>query len=287
MYARPKRLEKPCPQNTPQKKRKAGFCLPLLILKILFANKFLAGGEFHTLVCTIVDANALVFDNLVAEHSKQVVVVGQHVDGLQGLWNGAGFDGAVADLCAADGAPHFMSTDAGVENFGNGVEGKFAGFGDHHIHHTHEVIGSIHSVEGVIVKTKQGEIIHKSLEQYLIKKAPGYNMIKQVLDQFLGRDKTPFTSVALVRPFANDTYVTAFVTTEHPNGMYTVFVPTGPNPTTGFIFHLEAKYVQKVNVSIEKTMQTIISCGAGSTPIIDAGIQSKPIRPRRPSRKRQ
>ena len=114
--------------------------------------EFLACREFNTLVCAVVNADALILDDAVAEHGQQVVIIRQHIDGLQGLRNGADFNGAVADLCAANGAPHFMSADAGVENFGNGIEGEFTGLGNHHVHDTHEVVGSVDGVEGVVVQ---------------------------------------------------------------------------------------------------------------------------------------
>lgn len=123
---------------------------------------------------------------------------------------------------------------------------------------------------GVVVKTKTGNLLHKKLEQYLYK-APGYITVKQIIDQLLGRKKTPYSSVVLARPFQNDTLVTAFVTDEHENDIVTIFVPTGPNPTTGNIFHLHKKYIQHVNASVERTIQTIISCGAGTSELISKG----------------
>ena len=83
---------------------------------------------------------------------EQVVGFGEQVNGLQGLRDGAGLDGAVADFRAANRAPHFMSADAGVENFGHGIEGEFAGLGDHHVHDAHEIVGGIDRVEGVVVQ---------------------------------------------------------------------------------------------------------------------------------------
>jgi uncharacterized membrane protein len=62
--------------------------------------------------------------------------------------------------------------------------------------------------------------------------------------------------------------MTGFVTDIHENGLYTIFVPTGPNPTTGFIFHLEEAYVQKIDTPVEEAMRSIISCGAGSECLI-------------------
>jgi uncharacterized membrane protein len=79
---------------------------------------------------------------------------------------------------------------------------------------------------------------------------------------------SPFSSVALARIFDNDTLVTAFVTDRHVDGSYTVFVPTGPNPTSGGIYHLKAENVFPVDVSVEDAMRSIISCGAGSSTLI-------------------
>ena len=50
--------------------------------------------------------------------------------------------------------------------------------------------------------------------------------------------------------------------------MSTVFVPTGPNPTSGFIYHLPNKYIHKVDVRVEDAMRSVISCGTGSSALI-------------------
>ena len=132
-------------------------------------------------------------------------------------------------------------------------------------------------VVGTVVKTKVGRYIQENLENRILKIAPGYPTIKSIIMQFIGKKKSPFSSVALVRPFENDTLMTAFITDAHENNWYTVFVPTGPNPTTGFIFHLKGKYVQGVNVAVEEALRTVISCGAGSTHLIQrfAGIKKE------------
>ena len=67
----------------------------------------------------------------------------------------------------------------------------------------------------------------------------------------------------------NDTLMTAFITDQHDNGLYTVFVPTGPNPTTGFVFHLKQEFVHPIGVSVQEAFQSIIGCGAGSANIIN------------------
>ncbi len=121
---------------------------------------------------------------------------------------------------------------------------------------------------GLFVRTRIGRWIYSAFENSLLSKAPGYKMVKETVNQFLGKKESPFSSVALVRIFENDTMVTAFITDKHDDGTITVFVPTGPNPTSGFIYHLDQKYVHPVDVSVEDAMRSVISCGAGSDALV-------------------
>ena len=121
---------------------------------------------------------------------------------------------------------------------------------------------------GVLVRTRLGKWVYHTLESTHLKKAPGYSLIKETVFQFIGNKKSPFSSVALVKIYGNDTLVSAFVTDTHENGMSTVFVPTGPNPTSGNIFHLQSKFVFPVDIPVEDAMRSIISCGAGSSELV-------------------
>lgn len=121
---------------------------------------------------------------------------------------------------------------------------------------------------GLFIRTRLGQLIYNALESGILAKAPGYKMVKETVNQFFGRKQSPFSSVALVQIFQNETMVTAFVTDRHSNGTVSVFVPTGPNPTSGFIYHLPEKYVHPVNVPVEDAMRSVISCGAGSDMLI-------------------
>ena len=126
---------------------------------------------------------------------------------------------------------------------------------------------------GVLVRTKLGKWIYSILEAKVLLKAPGYSLIKETVAQFLGNKKSPFSSVALAQIYGNDTMVSAFITDEHEDGSYTVFVPTGPNPTSGNIYHLPSQYVHPVDVPIEEMMRSVISCGAGSSALIKKRVQ--------------
>ena len=132
------------------------------------------------------------------------------------------------------------------------------------------VILSLCFVIGVFVRTRLGKWIFQTLENKILKIAPGYSLIKETVMQFVASKKSPFSSVALVQIFGNETLASAFVTDTHENGSYTVFVPTGPNPTSGNIYHLEARFVHPIDVPVEDAMRSIISCGAGSTKLVKA-----------------
>ncbi len=121
---------------------------------------------------------------------------------------------------------------------------------------------------GAIIKTSFGRFLHKTIEEKILKVAPGYTLIKETVFQILGNKKSPFSSVALAKIFGNETMVTCFITDEHKDGSYSVFVPTGPNPTSGNIYHLKKEFVIPVDVSVEDAMRSIISCGAGSSSVL-------------------
>ena len=122
---------------------------------------------------------------------------------------------------------------------------------------------------GVAIRTRLGKWIYALLEKHLLMKTPGFSIIKETVGQFLGNKKSPFSSTALVQLFGNETMVSAFVTDEHEDGRYTVFVPTGPNPTSGNIYHLPADKVHKVDAPVDEMMRSIISCGAGSSSLVN------------------
>lgn len=122
---------------------------------------------------------------------------------------------------------------------------------------------------GVLVRTRLGSFFYRLIETRILQLAPGYSMIKDTVLQIFGsRKDSPFSSVAIAQIFGNDTRVTAFITDKHADGSYTLFVPTGPNPTSGLIYHLDGKYVQPVKIPVQDAMRSIISCGAGSAKLM-------------------
>ena len=123
---------------------------------------------------------------------------------------------------------------------------------------------------GTIVATRVGAWVHERFDRYASRLAPGYNLIKEIVGQFFGdKSNSPFANgeVAVVQLFGINcpTTVTALVTSRHPNGDFTVFVPTGPNPTSGLMYHLPPEAVTLYpDIGVEDMMRTIIACGAGT-----------------------
>ena len=120
----------------------------------------------------------------------------------------------------------------------------------------------------IVVKTQVGAFVQTRVEALLGRIIPGYRLTTQTFQQLFGKRPSNYSAVALVNPFGNESMMTAFITDEHANGYYSVFVPTGPNPTSGNIFHLPNSSVYRVDVPVEEAMKSVIGCGAGSNIIL-------------------
>lgn len=128
---------------------------------------------------------------------------------------------------------------------------------------------------GLLVKTRFGNFIYRLFEEYILIRIPGYRIIKETVAQLFGSQKNLFSGVALVNLFGNETMTTAFITDSHSDGSYTVFVPSGPAPTAGFVYHLPGKYVHKVDYPVDLAMKTIISLGSGSNKFFEKYLMNK------------
>ncbi len=123
---------------------------------------------------------------------------------------------------------------------------------------------------GILIRTSTGRLLFQFLEEKLLKVAPGYTLIKDAIRQLLSGEKGAFSAAALVRLSDSPVTTTALISDSHPDGSFTVFVPIGPTPTSGLIYHLPATHVQLLDISVEEAMRTIITCGAGSTKLVEA-----------------
>lgn len=120
---------------------------------------------------------------------------------------------------------------------------------------------------GLIIKTRWGRFLNKQLEKKYLVKIPGYKIARDTVAQFFGKNRSFFREVVIVDLFNSGTLMTGFITDDQEGEIITVFVPTGPNPTSGNIYHLPKDKVLRTNAPVDLGMKTIISCGAGSSEI--------------------
>ncbi len=121
---------------------------------------------------------------------------------------------------------------------------------------------------GMIIQTRIGTFFKTAFEKKYLMRIPGYKMARETVMQFFGKQKSFFREVVLVDLFNSGTLMTGFITDDQ--GEYiTVFVPTGPNPTSGNIYHVPKGKVFKTTTAVDNAMRTIISCGAGSKDVFD------------------
>ncbi|HBH47034.1 MAG TPA: hypothetical protein DDX98_00245 [Bacteroidales bacterium] len=119
---------------------------------------------------------------------------------------------------------------------------------------------------GLFIQTRFGRFFNKVLEDRYLIKIPGYKVARDTVMQFFGKNKSFFSKVVLVDIFNSGTLMTGFITDDQEE-IITVFVPTGPNPTSGNIYHVKREKVTFTTTPVDMGMKTIISCGAGSSEI--------------------
>ena len=118
---------------------------------------------------------------------------------------------------------------------------------------------------GLVVRTRFVWFLDRAEDKYLLK-IPGYKLAKETVQQFFGKNRSFFKEVVLVDIFKTGTLMTGFITDDQGE-IISVFVPTGPNPTSGNIYHLQKDQVTRTTASVDVGMKTIISCGAGSAEV--------------------
>jgi uncharacterized membrane protein len=96
-----------------------------------------------------------------------------------------------------------------------------------------------------------------------------YGGIKRIVNAFGTQDKESFRQVVLVEYPRNGVYCIGFLTSEFPQELSPdtkqefshVYIPTTPNPTTGYLAIIPAEQITKISLSRQEAMALIISGG--------------------------
>lgn len=127
---------------------------------------------------------------------------------------------------------------------------------------------------GLVVRTRLGSVLHARFDAWLGRLAPGYRMVRDTVAQLFGSGERGMLrgEVAFVRMYGPGSAVRqAGIVTARHEGVFTVYVPTAPLPTQGFVYHLPADCVElRPELSIEDVMRMVFACGAGAAQLLGA-----------------
>lgn len=116
------------------------------------------------------------------------------------------------------------------------------------------------------------------LAERFIQSIPGvghvYNTVKQIVSTFSTQHRQLFSKVVLIEFPREGVYSIGFLTNKTQGEpqvktsteLWTVFVPTSPNPTSGFLLLLPKEQITELEMSVGDGMKMIISGGAVTPP---------------------
>lgn len=97
-----------------------------------------------------------------------------------------------------------------------------------------------------------------------------YSMLKQIVEVVAGSNQASFREVVMVQYPKENTWAVGFITSNAagdvalklPDKAHVgVFVPTTPNPTSGFLIYVPEEEIIRLNFSVEEGAKLIISAG--------------------------
>ena len=96
-----------------------------------------------------------------------------------------------------------------------------------------------------------------------------YNAVKQVMNAILSTNSQAFRKVLLIEYPRKGLWSIAFLTgTQNPQlnnhlgeEVYTLFVPTTPNPTSGFLIMVPKSQTSELEMTIDEALKFVISLG--------------------------
>lgn len=118
------------------------------------------------------------------------------------------------------------------------------------------------SVGGAIVKKGRSWVI--SIFDFVIGRIPLlntiYRVLKKIINMFSNHDQTMAKEVVYVEYPKEGIWVPAYVTNKYEN-KYVLFIPTSPNPTSGFTIIVDKTKLIKSEMDIEEATSFIVSVG--------------------------
>lgn len=96
-----------------------------------------------------------------------------------------------------------------------------------------------------------------------------YNALKQVFEMLMGKQAQAFREVVMVEFPREGNWSIGFLAGKTDGelkdvlgeGYYNVFVPTTPNPTSGYLIIVPEQDIRRVDMTVDEGLKAIVSCG--------------------------
>ncbi|MEE9454917.1 MAG: DUF502 domain-containing protein [Paracoccaceae bacterium] len=117
-----------------------------------------------------------------------------------------------------------------------------------------------------------------------------YGGLKQIVETILSQSNASFQKACLVEYPRKGIWAIAFISTDTrgevqnliaDHDLYSIFLPTTPNPTSGFLLFVPKKEVVVLDMSVEDAAKLVISAGLVVPPTaeeIAAGVKAVPAK---------
>lgn len=117
-----------------------------------------------------------------------------------------------------------------------------------------------------------------NLAERVINNIPGvntvYRTVKQIIETFTAQKRAVFEKVVLIEFPRKDAWVIGFLTNRAQGEVqertdeevWTIFVPTTPNPTSGFLVMVPRRDIRELQMTVGEGMKLIISGGTVAPP---------------------
>jgi len=121
---------------------------------------------------------------------------------------------------------------------------------------------------GIIASNVGGKRLIQYGESLLVKIPvfrPLYSSIKQILGSFSSSGKTSLVQTVLVEFPRKGMWMIGFITNESPTQsgkvQLNIFIPTSPNPTSGFLQIVSEEEVVRTDIPVDEALKMVISAG--------------------------
>ena len=119
---------------------------------------------------------------------------------------------------------------------------------------------------GLIAKTSAAKKAVRKMEVAVLSKVPGYEMIKNMGESFVGFEGN--TSISTVLARIEDAWQFAFLIEEIEGEQYAVYIPGAPNPMSGSVYLLEKDRIKKTDIPMKSVMKCMRGLGTGSNGLV-------------------